>query len=260
MKYPANYSHWRLIPLLEGRGIEQMALDRWLLQQHRLGDRPPALRFYTWSPVAISLGYHQRKWPESWNHLTWQGQPVDLVQRPSGGRAVLHQGDLTYMVVTSEEKGSIKGDRLQAYQAICEFLIQGFRSLGIELDYGKIRQVERTNPNCFGIATGADLLLPGGAKLIGSAQLRSGGAILQHGSIQLEPDPALFSQVFGSKAYAKIGRVEHFPPSLRCDRPTLIQTIITALVNAASDCWGAQFQTQPISEAEWQEIQEFIDG
>lgn len=255
MTNQANCTHWRLIPLLEARGREQMALDRWLLRQHRLGKHPPALRFYTWSPVAISLGYHQRQWPEYWNHLTWQGQPVELVQRPSGGRAVLHQGDLTYMVVTSAVKGGIEGSRLQAYQGICEFLIQGFRSLGISLDYGTIRRVERTNPNCFDIATGADLVLPGGAKLIGSAQLRSGGTILQHGSIQLAPDRVLFSQVFGQAGWAKIGGVDRFPVSLPSDRSALIETLISALVDAARDCWGAQFQTKPISETEWQEIQ-----
>lgn len=249
MKNAVN-ENWRLIPLLETRGKQQMALDRWLLQQHRQGKHPPALRFYTWSPVAISLGYHQRQWPESWQTLTWQGQPVDLVKRPSGGRAVLHQGDLTYMVVTS----GLKGDRLQVYEAICEFLIQGFRSLGVELNYGTVRRVERTNPNCFSLATGADLVLPGGAKLIGSAQLRSGEAILQHGSIQLEPDPLLFSQVFGEEALAKVGSVDDFPKSLPRDRQTLIQTLISALVNAASDRWGAKFQTKSISEAEWQEI------
>lgn len=252
----SNDAHWRLIPLLEEQGTVQMALDRWLLQQHRLGKHPPALRFYTWSPVAVSLGYHQRSWPDSWTKLTWQGAPVELVQRPSGGRAVLHQGDLTYMVVTS----GVKGDRLQAYQRICQFLIQGFASLGIQLDYGTIRRVERTNPNCFGIATGADLVLPGGAKLIGSAQLRSGGAILQHGSIQLAPDRTLFSEVFGSDAWAKIGGADRFPTSLPRDRHTLIQTIISALVPAAADCWGAQFHSQPLSPAEWQEIHNFADG
>lgn len=254
MKNQANYAHWRLIPLLEAKGTVQMALDRWLLQQHRLGKHPPALRFYTWWPAAISLGYHQRQWPEYWSELTCEGESVELVKRPSGGRAVLHQGDLTYMVVTS----GVMGDRLQAYQTICEFLIQGFRSLGIQLDYGTIRRVERTNPNCFGIATGADLVLPGGAKLIGSAQLRSGGAILQHGSIQLTPDPTLFSQVFGREALAKVGGVDRFPTSLPRDRHTIIQILIKALVAAASDCWGAQFQTQSISDSEWQEIQCFV--
>ncbi|HEY9649888.1 MAG TPA: lipoate--protein ligase family protein, partial [Coleofasciculaceae cyanobacterium] len=78
-----------------------MAIDQWLLEQHRIGNHPPVVRFYTWASPTISLGYHQRRWPVFWQQLTWQGIPLDLVRRPTGGRAVLHQGDLTYMVVTS---------------------------------------------------------------------------------------------------------------------------------------------------------------
>ncbi len=267
MKNPGSSAPWRLIPPMEATGEQLMAIDRWLLQQHRLGKHPPALRFYTWSPVAISLGYHQRHWPKSWENLTYLGQPVDLVRRPSGGRAVLHQGDLTYMVVTSEVTGEVKGDaprdprfgnRLQAYQEICQFLIQGFLSLGIHLDYGTRRQVERTNPNCFGLATGADLVLPDRAKLIGSAQLRSRDGqktcYLQHGSIQLQPDPDLFGQVFGAEAFAKIGRSDRFPLSLPRDRASLIPILIDALVQAAQDCWGVEFYSQPLTDAEWAEI------
>src|SRR5690348_857544 len=143
---------FRLIPLMEAPGRVQMAIDEWLLEQHRLGLHPPALRFYTWSPIAISLGYHQRRWPDFWQNLTWQGTKIDLVRRPTGGRAVLHQGDLTYAVVTS----GLTGDRLKVYQKLCEFLIQGWRSLGVNLHYGSAGRGYIHNPNCFGTATGAD--------------------------------------------------------------------------------------------------------
>lgn len=173
-----------------------MAIDQWLLEEHRQGKHPPTLRFYTWLPVAISLGYHQRRYPEFWQTLTWQGKAVDLVRRPSGGRAVLHQGDLTYAVVTS----GLSGNRIQDYQTICEFLIRGWRSLGVELGFGNAGRgyihSYVHNPNCFGTATVADLVLADGTKLIGSAQLRRDQAILQHGSMRLTPDRGLFEQVF----------------------------------------------------------------
>ena len=104
-----------------------MAIDEWLLKQHQSGYLP-TLRFYTWSPSAISLGYHQRKYPEDWQSLTWKGEEIDLVRRPTGGRAVLHYGDLTYAVVTS----GLSGSRIEAYKKICEFLIQGWQNLGVE--------------------------------------------------------------------------------------------------------------------------------
>ncbi|MFM6223876.1 MAG: lipoyl protein ligase domain-containing protein, partial [Dolichospermum sp.] len=163
---------WRMIPILAASGSVQMAIDRWLLVQHESGKSPPILRFYTWSPPAISLGYHQRQYPEFWQNLIWKGQKLDLVRRPTGGRAVLHQGDLTYSVVTS----GLRGNTLEIYTKICEFLIQGWRSLGIELYYGQAGRGYIHNPNCFGTATGADLVLADGSKLIGSAQLRRGDA------------------------------------------------------------------------------------
>lgn len=231
---------WRLIPLLEAAGNVQMAIDRWLLEQHQSGKHPPTLRFYTWSPPAISLGYHQRQYPEYWQHLTWQGQKLDLVQRPSGGRAVLHQGDLTYTVVTS----GVPGSRLQVYEKICEFLIQGWRSLGVELHYGTTGRGYIHNPNCFGTATSADLVLPDGAKLIGSAQLRRGGTILQHGSIRLQPDAELFTQVFGAESFTNV----ELHQSLTVDK------IIAALVTAASHCFDMQTELQPLSQSELEAI------
>ncbi|WP_263971779.1 lipoyl protein ligase domain-containing protein [Leptolyngbya ohadii] len=98
-----------------------------MLEQHHQHGHPATLRFYTWHPAAISLGYHQRQFPPQWCELTWNDRPLDLVRRPSGGRAVLHQGELTYAVITS----GLSGTRRSAYQQICEFLIRGWRSIAI---------------------------------------------------------------------------------------------------------------------------------
>jgi lipoate---protein ligase len=212
-----------------------MAIDRWLLEQHLLGN-PPVLRFYTWAPPAISLGYHQHKYPEHWQNIVWKGQKLDIVKRPTGGRAVLHQGDLTYAVITS----GLNGTRMQAYQKICEFLIAGWKQLGVDLNYGTAGRGYIHNPNCFGTATSADLVTSTGYKLIGSAQLRKGNAILQHGAIRLQPDAELFSQVFGEE--------------LSLDASLSInlnfETIINALIAAASNCFDTQFGIQPLSENE----------
>ncbi|MCP2728036.1 lipoate--protein ligase family protein [Limnofasciculus baicalensis] len=238
---------WRLIPLLNVPGKLQMAIDEWLFEQHHLGKHPPALRFYTWVSPTISLGYHQRRWPVFWQDLTWQEMPIDIVRRPTGGRAVLHQGDLTYMVVTS----GLRGRRIDSYQRICEFLMAGLRSLGIDLYYGLAGRDYIRNPNCFGTATGADLVLANGAKLIGSAQLRRGDAILQHGSICLEPDAELFTRVFGETipSVNLAGLKVKFP-----ERETLVETVGEALTNAAATCFGINLVNQPLSDTEWEGI------
>lgn len=218
-----------------------MAIDTWLLEQHRLGLHPPTLRFYTWQPVAISLGYHQRQYPEFWRQLTWDGEPIDLVQRPSGGRAVLHQGDLTYAVIAS----GFSGTRMQVYQQICEFLIGGWRTLGVNLDYGESGRGYIHNPNCFGTATAADLVTSAGIKLIGSAQLRRGQAILQHGSMRLATDPALFHRVFETELMPL-----QFDQTLQSD----MQQITNALVDAAQTCFKIQLIPQLLTQSEWQQI------
>jgi lipoate-protein ligase A len=235
---------WRLIPLMTADGATQMAIDRWLFEQHAQGLHPPTLRFYTWEPIALSLGYHQRQFPDHWRSLTYKDQPIALVQRPSGGRAVLHQGDLTYAVVAS----GMGLSRKVAYEKICEFLIAGWRSLGVSLHYGTAGRGYIHNPNCFGTATSADLVTDSGYKLIGSAQLRRGECILQHGSMRLCPDLDLFYQVFGTAQVAdkSIGSAIH--------EPSDFNHITTALANAAELCFGIRLISQPITNAEWRQI------
>jgi lipoate-protein ligase A len=239
MLRPDNFSTWRLIPLLEASGSQQMAIDNWLLEQHLAGVYPPSLRFYTWSPTAISLGYHQHKYPEHWQHILWQGQQLDIVKRPTGGRAVLHQGDLTYAVIVS----GFSGSRVEVYQRICEFLIQGWDLLGVELHYGQAGRGYIHNPNCFGTATGADLITVDGDKLIGSAQLLRNGAVLQHGSMRLQQDVGLCTQVFG----------ECFTP-VQLPKNLDVGKIIQVLTQAAIDCFNISLVVEPLSEEEWRQV------
>ena len=236
-----NPTTWRLIPPIETTGQIQMAIDRWLLEQHILGNIPPTLRFYTWSQPTISLGYHQRHYPEHWRSLVWHDLPVNLVQRPTGGRGVLHQGDLTYAFVGS----GFVGKRVEIYQQICQFPIDGWRSIGIDLQYGTAGTGYIHNPNCFGTATSADLVCGDGYKLIGSAQLIKNGAILQHGSMRIDPDLELFEKVFGESM--------SLPPTqiLQLTNPL----IIDALTNAAQNHFQVKFDIEPLADREWTQIE-----
>jgi lipoate---protein ligase len=236
---------WRLIPPIEASGEIQMSIDRWLLDQHILGQIPPTLRFYTWSKPTISLGYHQRHYPEHWRSLVWQDSPVDLVKRPTGGRGVLHQGDLTYALIDS----GFVGRRVEVYQQICQFLLDGWRSIDIELGYGTAGTGYIHNPNCFGTATSADLVCANGYKLIGSAQLVKSGAILQHGSMRLNPDLELFKQVFDETITCPPSEISQLTNS----------TIIDALINSAQKHFQIKFEIEPLSDREWLEIKTQIN-
>jgi lipoate---protein ligase len=238
-------------------GVQQMAIDRWLLDRHCQGAHPPTLRFYNWEPVAISLGYHQQQYPAQWETLQWQGQPIELVKRPTGGRAVLHQGDLTYAVITS----GLSAKRRESYEQICRFLIQGWQTLGVALHYGDAGRGYIQNPNCFGTATAADLVMPDGAKLIGSAQLHKNGAILQHGSIRLCQDADLFEQVFGERSrMPQLSEGRRPIVGDRCTLPASYPAIIQALTHAAADCFDAALTIAPLTVPEIQSIDDHQGG
>lgn len=222
-----------------------MAIDRWLLVQHLQQQHPPTLRFYTWEPIAISLGYHQKQYPEQWQNLRWNHQRIDLVKRPTGGRAVLHQGDLTYAVVTS----GLRAKRRESYEQICQFLIQGWQRLGVELLYGGAGRGYIHNPNCFGTATAADLVTTNGAKFIGSAQLHRDGAILQHGSMRLNQDRNLFEQVFGEASLM---------PQLPQDSQQNSSIVIETLIKSAATCFGAAFEVRPLTPTELTQIRDLF--
>ena len=223
----------------------QMQIDKWLLQQHGAGKLPSVLRFYVWSPVAISLGYHQDRYPERWHELRWQGKPLEIVRRPTGGRAVLHQGDLTYAIATS----GLSGNAIATYRFLSEFLIEGWRHLGIELTYAG-RQGDRTytqRTSCFATRTSADLVLATGEKFIGSAQLRQGNAVLQHGSMVLEPDAELYRAVFGDRVALPHLNLSNIGADLQ-------HAAIAALKAAARSHFSIDWVEEPLSDREMSEI------
>lgn len=226
---PMTQTNWRLLFPIQTSGPTQMAIDRWLLDQGR-----PCLRFYQWEPMAISLGYHQKKYPSHW--LDLQGE---LVRRPTGGRAVLHQGDLTYSVIIPPRNGS----RQEVYSYLCGFLIRGWRSLGVNLTYGQSNPGYINNPSCFNTATNADLTTPEGYKLIGSAQLKTHQGYLQHGSMVLKPDRQLFHQVFRQPC-------PYGPHDYKIDRHQLIQH----LIKAAEDHFNTTLVSEPLNSSEWEQI------
>ncbi len=227
-----------------------MAIDSWLFRQYENELSYPILRFYTWSKPTISLGYLQKKYPDSWNHLIWKNDPLDVVIRPTGGRAVLHQGDLTYMVIMSLDHRKT----LDIYQDICQFLIEGWKTLGIPLQYGTAKRGYIHNSSCFNTATIADLITVEGNKLIGSAQKRGKKSVLQHGSMVLSTDKALFEMIFKQVAPWNLTLKEQLSKDYSIDN------IIEVLTQVVKEHFNIELITQPLSEEEWQEILKINNG
>jgi lipoate---protein ligase len=240
---------WRLIPYSRDTGERQMRLDRLLLNHLRKSqDYSGILRFYSWQPTALSLGLHQRQIPDRWHELI-QVYGLDLVRRPTGGRAVLHQGDLCYALVTKPpfEK------RSHNYEYFCRFLISGLADFGICVDFGERGKSYTQSPNCFAIATGADLVISQGqhrVKLVGSAQVYQGSVVLQHGSILIQPDRQIWQDFFGEDY--KVTGVAEILKRPAAEIPELTQKLILHLSQAASDRFDLNLQEMPLGKAEWE--------
>jgi lipoate-protein ligase A len=180
-----------------------MRRDEMLLRECHLavsGDGPrlafPALRFYHWDPPCISLGRNQDLRNPRHGHIDEDAAcrlGVDLVRRPSGGRAILHYHDLTYALVMPTTSDDVSS----SHKVIAGGLAGGLRMLGVPVDDEMAVMPSHRNPaDCFAAVAGADLQACG-AKVMGSAQRRSGRALLEHGTLYLtSPDP-LYTEVFG---------------------------------------------------------------
>lgn len=184
---------WRFIDFDYHTPGYNMALDEALLEWHSKGLIPPTIRFYGWNPATLSLGYFQRV-KEEINLDKVKEYQLGLVRRMTGGRAVLHDKELTYSVIVSEEHPLMPKTVSEAYRVISQGLLEGFKELGLDA-YFAIPQTEEEraklkNPRsaiCFDAPSWYELVVEG-KKIAGSAQTRQRGVILQHGSILIDLD------------------------------------------------------------------------
>lgn len=174
---------WRLLDTGALPASLNMAIDEALLQLHVPGESQPVLRFYQWKPPAVSLGYFQKL--HSIDLSACRELGLDVVRRATGGRAVLHENDLTYSVVADCRQG-IPSSLDAAYRLLCTGLLAGFRLLGIAAELGREKMRSPKSDICFANALVADIVHQG-KKFVGSAQTWQGTSLLQHGSIVLEP-------------------------------------------------------------------------
>lgn len=156
----------------------------------------PMFRLYAWSPACVSLGRNQRE--DFLDKEFLKSQNIDVVRRLTGGRALLHDKELTYSFicpVSSLENGE---SVVNSYKEISQILIDGFEKLGIKLEFPQGKRAHTKFDYCMSISTGADLSYEG-KKLIGSAQFRKEGYILQHGSILFSYNKELIETLFDEK-------------------------------------------------------------
>jgi len=196
-------STFRLLVTGPRPGAANMALDEALLEARLAGASPPTLRFFAWAPPAISLGYAQAL-DERIDLEAARALGVDLVRRPTGGSAILHEGpelELTYSVAAAAGDFPGADDLLASYRFIGAALAAGLMDLGVPVDLVPARPSDPAAMPAFCFARTASYELEvEGKKLVGSAQRRRGAGLLQHGSVLLGADPARLARVFPREA------------------------------------------------------------
>ena len=237
-----------------------MKYDERLAKSLVASDRPSVVRFYGWNPPALSLGWHQDIGDIDLEKCAEAG--IDVVRRPTGGRAILHSDEVTYSVVMVASQKSV----LSVYRDVSEALVMGLRALGADV------ALEKTQPNfpslyrsssaaaCFASSARYEIHVAG-RKLVGSAQRRFARrdgeeVVLQHGSILLGADH--LRMVDFLKALDDDQRLE-----LKCelqgktidlasvlDRKVEPEEVVLALKRGFEQAWSINFSSPGIGEEE----------
>ena len=223
---------------LAGRpGWQNMAIDQAMLDRARAGER--WLRLYRWAPHCLSFGRHEPAL-QRYDRPKIGELGLDVVRRPTGGRAVWHAEELTYALAVP---GDALGPRRQAYEEIHRMLLAALLRLGAPAELAPARRAAGLDAgSCFASPAGGEILI-GGRKAVGSAQLREGTGLLQHGSILLAGHQTTVHEVtlgggppdLSAPLAAAIGRA-----------PDLVE-VAEAVAAAAEDHLGGAWQRAPVS-------------
>lgn len=176
---------WRLIIERAPRtGAWNMALDEAIMDAVAAGDSLPTLRFYAWEPPCLSLGKRQPLDGVDLERCRADG--IDVVRRATGGFAILHTDELTYSVAVRPDDPRADGAILDAYRKLSQGLLAGLRLLGAAPEMSPVVPggVHNASAACFEMPSAYEIVV-GHQKLIGSAQARPAGRVLQHGSLPL---------------------------------------------------------------------------
>jgi lipoate-protein ligase A len=198
-----SLSPWRLLIEDSPRsGAANMAVDEAIAEAAATGAVPPTLRFYRWSSPTVSLGRHQKLADVDETQIV--ARSYDLVRRATGGRAILHVDELTYSVSGPTEDPHMAGGVMDAYLRFSNALLSGLSTLGLRAEKagGRTRAGRDLSAACFEMPSAYEITA-GGRKLMGSAQSRRKGYVLQHGSLPLWGDVTRLVDVLALSCTAK---------------------------------------------------------
>lgn len=260
---------WYFINSGPQTGAYNMALDEALLDWHSAGEMPPVIRFYEWSPATLSIGYFQHVQKDI-NLENVKKNQLGFVRRPTGGRAVLHDQELTYSVIVSESYPNMPQTVTEAYRVISEGILLGFQKLGLEAYFSVPETREQLDdlkkPKsavCFDAPSWYELVVEG-KKVAGSAQTRQKGVILQHGAILLDLDEELLLSVFNFESSEAKERMRKKLPEKAVamnqfvDTPFTIEQCVDAFSNGFQEALGIELVPYELTENQEQYVEQLM--
>jgi lipoate-protein ligase A len=266
MDHPYPLAEWRLLHTGERDGATNMAIDEAVLEAVTAGQVPPTLRCYGWRPPCLSLGFSQPAAEVDREACAQRGW--DIVRRPTGGQAILHVDELTYSVCAPRHEPRVAGGVVESYGRLAAGLLAGLRLIGLEPAQAKPAYPESqggVGPACFDGPARYEITLElpdreGGAsprKLVGSAQSRRLGGILQHGTLPLcgEITRIIDGLAFGSPgereaARARLGR-RALTLETALGRPVTFAETAEAMAAGFARALNLRLVPGQLREAEW---------
>jgi lipoate-protein ligase A len=252
---------WRLILDPPQSGVENMAVDEAILRTMEAyveegAERMPTIRLYSWLEPTVSIGYRQDAGPFI-NLVSADGWRVPFVRRITGGRAVLHESEITYSLVCPASHPLFSRGIEEAYRVVSVAIAGALNESGVlaSFERGSLKRARGADGDkdaCFlttsryEVVAGSNKSDGGLKKIAGSSQRRFKGAFLQHGSILLEVDKALTRRVFGNKAAEGIASVSDFKEL----SPDAVDMIRTAFVEQLGTALDAEFTLSKLSASE----------
>ncbi|MBF0458920.1 MAG: lipoate--protein ligase family protein [Nitrospirae bacterium] len=239
---------WRLIEYAAHDAYFNMAIDEALALMVEAGSAPPTLRFYGWTAPSVTIGAFQGI--GSINTEACVRRNIPIVRRPTGGRAIVHDDELTFSFSTGTQRAPFSESLLHNYKAIGAAFFLAFTRLGLncEMTNRRLRRIEASpataNPMCFIAASFSEITIEG-KKILGAAQRRYRGALLEQGSIPLSVNHTLHSEVFGAGSYdAGIAGLREFDSSIT------LSSVASAVIEAFEEVFNVRLHPGRLAEEE----------
>jgi lipoate-protein ligase A len=245
---------WRFLNYNRYNAFENMAIDEAIFRETIKDKKKPTIRFYGWHPAAVSIGYFQDPQSEL-NIEQCSNMGVDIVRRLTGGKAVFHNDEITYSVVADAQEKSFPANIFGTYKVISDCLVQGLAYLGIKANRASACRAKKDmdlKSCCFSVPSRNEILV-GGRKICGSAQKRTGGGFLQHGSLLLTFNPVKALSVIlpfsTSEHLAKLSKTVAAINEVIAN-PLETKEICKALKKGFADVLGVEIVEEPLTSGE----------